>query len=258
MTTVDTNLIVGRCPFRPMPATVEDLALLRTAAGLTRAVATGMDSILFYDPMEGLASDIAAHDSLKEWLSLYAVINPEFPQLERQVADAAQSPQVAGLRLFPTLHRYDLDSKRTLQTAELAAHHGLTLTVTARLFDGRVAPRFVRQETIASAQLTTFLKKIPENLPVILSMFFFNELQTLDVDWSTLPNVYVDLGCCKPNATSLDSMTSWISAERIVFGTGAPFYYWKGARLALSGARLPEREKEAILGLNAMRILRWT
>ena len=38
---VDVNLLVGRCPFRAVPAAPADLVALRSAAGLERAVASG-------------------------------------------------------------------------------------------------------------------------------------------------------------------------------------------------------------------------
>lgn len=258
MTVVDPNLIVGRCPFRPIPSSVEDLARLRSTAGLTRAIGTGFDSLLFFDPIAGLASDLARYEPLAAWLSFYAVINPEFPQLEKQITDAAHNPRIAGLRLFPTLHRFELTSERVMQTAELAARNHLTLTLTARLFDGRVAPRYLNQGVLTAVELKGFLERMPADLSVILSMFFFNELQAIDVDWHALPNVGLDLGCCKPNAVSFDQLTSWFPVDRVVLGTGAPFYYWKGARLALAGARLTDEQKHAVLGGNAKRIFQWT
>ena len=256
MPVVDTNLFVGPCPFREVPSEVDDLLVLRERAGLDLAVATGFRSLLYYDPVAGLDGDLAQYEALSAWLFFYATVNPTFPQVEELVKRASEDARIVGLRLFPTLHHYALASEQALQVAYLAADNGLPVNVAARVFDGRVAPRYVNQGTINRADLTTFLDQSKETT-VILSMFFFNELQPLKVDWDALPNVYLDLGCSKPSAASLDELTSWFPTDRVLFGTAAPFYYWGGSRLGLEGARLTEDQRLGILGGNAMEVFPW-
>ena len=113
MATIDTNLFVGTCPFRDVPADPEALRLLRTAAALDGAIATGFDSVFYHDPEAGLTRDLERFEPLADWLRFYAVINPEFPRLDEQVAAAARDPRIVGLRLFPTLHRYRLSGDRS-------------------------------------------------------------------------------------------------------------------------------------------------
>mgnify|MGYP001442550595 CR=1 FL=1 len=259
MPVVDTNLLVGSCPFRKIPAEPGDLERLRRSASLTRGVATGFRSLLYYDPLAALVEDLTAYEAQADWLHFYAVINPAFPGLERQVTQAGAHRQVAGVRLFPTLHHYDLDAERTYRALELAAARQLPVNLTARIFDGRVAPRYVRQAEVDTASLRRFLEQAAgTGGPVILSMFFFSELRALEVDWEQLPNVYLDLGCSKPNVASLDELPSWFPTERVVFGSGAPFYYWQGSRLGLESSRLATRQQQAILGANAMKVFGWT
>jgi len=256
MPVVDTNFFVGPCPFRETPSDVDDLLALRERAGLDLAIATGFRSLLYYDPIAGLDGDLAQYEALSAWLFFYATINPAFPQLEEQVKRAAGDARIVGLRLFPTLHDGMLASEQAIQVAHLAAEHGLPVNVAARVFDGRVAPRYVNQGMIERADLTAFLNQSKETT-VIFSMFFFNELQSIEVDWDALPNVYLDLGCSKPSVASLDEVPSWFPTDRVLFGTGAPFYYWGGSRLGLAGARLTEDQKQGILGGNAMEVFPW-
>ena len=262
MDLIDVNLFVGDCPFRTIPSNVEDLKRLRDAAGLERAIATSFSSLFYYDPVAGLERDLERYESLCDWLSFFAVVNPDFPQLEQQIERAARDERIVGLRLFPTLHHVPLDSERMMETIQLAAEHDLPVNLTARLTDGRVAPRYVDQAELSSDALVKLLdgageaadKKRPT---VILSMFFFNELQPLQVAWAHLTQVYLDLGCSKPSVASFDELPSWVPRERVLFGSGAPLYYWKGSRLAVEGARLTEDQKSAILGRTAKEIFRW-
>ena len=104
--------------------------------------------------------------------------------------------------------------------------------------------------------LTEFLGQT-KGTSIILSMFYFGELSTLKVDWSQLDHVYLDLGCSKPTSVAFDNLASWFPVDRILFGTGAPFYYWGGDRLSLEASRLTADQQTAILGGNAMEVFSW-
>ena len=256
MPIIDPSLFVGLCPFRSIPSSVAGLRALRERAGLDRAVATGFRSMFYYDPIDGLALDLDEFAPLGDWLSLWSVLNPEFPQIEAQVAQAADEGRVAGVRLFPALHHFRLSSDRCLEATRLAAARGLPVNVAARLFDGRVAPRMVDQGEVDPGDLVAFLGETTD-ATVILSMFFFPEVQSLDLDWGKLPNVYVDLGCSKPAAPALDRLGDWFPLGRVLYGSGAPLYYWGGSRLALEGCQLDDDVKAAMLGGTAKEVLRW-
>ncbi len=253
---IDASLFVGACAFRELPSSVDDLQALRLHAELDRAVATGFRSIFYFDPIDGLAKDLAQYETLAEWLYFWAVVNPEFPQLEALANQAKDEDRIVGLRLFPGLHGYRLDSERLKIVVDMSVERGLPINITARLFDIRVAPKMVTQEDIDLSDLAAFLERTKKTT-AILSMFFFNELTRLKVDWHDLPNVYIDLGCCKPTAASFDDLPSWFPTNRVLFGTGAPYYYWAGSRLALEGAQLPHADKQAILGNNAKEVFSW-
>lgn len=256
MSIIDASLFVGACPFRQVPSSIQDLNAMRKRAGIDRAAGTGFRSIFHYDPIEALALDLAAFEPLKDWLRFWAVVNPEFPQLEAQVSGAAGDGRVVGVRLFPCLHHFKLSSDRCVEAVRLATQHGLPVNVTARLFDGRVAPKMIDQADADREDLVSFLDQA-NDATVVLSMYFFNELQPLKVDWDRHPNVYLDLGCAKPNSASLDGLDAWFPTGRVVYGTGAPLYYWGGSRLALEGCRLDDAAKAGIAGETAKEVLRW-
>ena len=256
MAIIDTGLLVGPCPFRSVPSSVADLVALRQAAELDCAVATGFRSLLYYDPIAGLEQDLAEYDSLAEWLFFYAVVNPEFPQWAKLVNWVATNQRLVGVRLVPALHHYALDTPLFGEIVDLAGQLQLPVNLMARVFDDRIAPRFVDQRVPSLDAVAAFLARCGETR-VILSMFYFNELKVLPVDWANLPHGYVDFGCCKPSVVSLDELGEWFPLERALFGTGAPFYYWQGSRLGLAGSRLEDKAKQGILGQNALEVLGW-
>ena len=256
MTIVDTSLLVGCCPFRYLPSSVADLSALRVAAGLDRAVAMGFASLLYYDPLAGLERDLAEYESLAEWLFFDAVVNPEFPLSAEMIARASADRRLAGVRLVPALHHYALDTPAVGEAVALAGESGLPVNLMARIFDDRVAPRFIDQQVPTLEAVSGFLQRSGQTR-IILSMFYFSELKVLSVDWVNLPHVYVDFGCCKPSVASLDELGAWFPLERALYGSGAPFYYWQGARLGLECAHLSAEQKQGILGQNALGVFGW-
>jgi len=253
---VDTGLLLGPCPFRSLPSSLEDLVELRERAGLERAVASGFRSLLYFDPLMGLAEDLKAYESLADWLFFYAALNPDFPQWQEGLRYAAQEPRIAGVRLVPAMHHYDLGTTPVRQLVQTAGQMGVPVNLMARIFDDRIAPRFVAQKVPPLAEVADFLRANSETT-LVLSMFFFSELKALEVDWTELPNAYVDFGCSKPNVASLDELATWFPVERALFGSGAPFYYWGGSRLGLEGSRLGDQERRGLLADNAHKVFTW-
>ena len=94
----DINLILGPCPFRSIPSSVDELERLKRRAGLERAVASGFRSLLYYDTLSGLHEDMVHYGPLRTWLSFYATINPRFPQMEKGVRRAAADERIAAVR----------------------------------------------------------------------------------------------------------------------------------------------------------------
>ncbi len=256
MAIIDTGLLLGPCPFRDIPSSVDDLCLLRQAAGLDRAVATGFRSLLYYDPIAGLQRDLDEYGALSEWLRFYAVVDPQFPQWTELLRRVAADRRLVGLRLVPALHHYRLDARVLGEIVALAGELRLPINLMGRVFDDRVAPRFVEQAVPNLEAVADFLPQCGETR-VILSMFYFSELRALSVDWSRLRNVYVDFGCCKPNVAALDELGNWFPLQRALFGTGAPYYYWQGSRLGLAGSHLSDEVQKGMLGDNAQEVFAW-
>lgn len=252
----DSNLILGPCPFRPIPSSVEELQALQRRAGLRRAVASGFRSLLYYDTLAGLDEDMVHYASLREWLRFYATIDPRFPQIERGVRRAATDERIAAVRLLPALHHYRLDAPEVNDVMAAARAEGVPINLMARIFDDRVAPQYVRQVVPEPEQVAAFLTR-HSGVKIALSMFYFNELKALDLDWHALPHVYVDFGCSKPNVASLDVLEKVFPTERALFGTGAPFYYWAGSRLGLEGSELSPETMRAVMTDNAQDFFAW-
>jgi predicted TIM-barrel fold metal-dependent hydrolase len=256
MSVVDTTLLVGSCPFRDVPGRMDDLNRLRERAELDLAVATGFRSLFYFDPVDGLERDLDEFAEASEWLRFLTVINPEFPNLEQQMERAGKDARICGCRLVPGLHRYALLSDRVRIVCSAADEAGLPVVISGRIFDDRVAPRAIGQAPVDMGELSELLQA-ESSTTFVLSMFFFGELKGMGADWEGLPNVYLDLGCSKPSSASFDELPTWFPVNRVVFGTGAPYYYWGGSRLALEGSTLTEDVKADILGNNALEVFSW-
>ena len=254
---IDVNWYVGNCPFRSLKTQSKDLAQLKVKAGISRAVACDFNSLLYYDAMDGTEEALRRYESLSDWLQFYMVVNPFFPKWEKAVEHAAQDPRIAAIRIAPCLHHYSVDAPEVQMLIDLASKCGIPVNLMARLFDERVAPQYLKQVVPGRGALLEFLRRCSGEARVSLSMFYFDELVAFDIDWVSNPNLYIDVGCSKPNVASLDELPSWFPIERALFGTGAPLYYWGGSRLGLEGAEWTTGQQKDVLADNAKNFFSW-
>lgn len=254
---IDVNWYVGNYPFRSLKTQPKDLAQLRVKSGISRAIACDFNSLFYYDSMDGIEETLRRYESLSDWLQFYLVVNPSFPKWEKAIEHAAQDSRIAAIRIAPCLHHYSVDAPEVQMLIDLASKCGIPINVMARLFDDRVAPQCVQQIVPSRASVLDFLRSCSVEARISLSMFYFDELMALDIDWVRNPNLYIDVGCSKPNVASLDELPSWFPIERVLFGTGAPLYYWGGSRLGLEGAEWTVVQQQDVLADNAKVFFEW-
>jgi len=76
------------------------------------------------------------------------------------------------------------------------------------------------------------------------------------LDIQSFPNVYVDTSGSQPNNGMVEYAVEKIGAERVLYGSDAVGRDFSAQLGRIYGAKIKEKERELILGLNAQRILR--
>jgi predicted TIM-barrel fold metal-dependent hydrolase len=253
-TLIDVNVTLGRWPFRrlPLDETPALVAKLRQH-GVTQSWAGTFDGLLHKDLAAAnarLAAECRKHG--RGLLVPFGSVNPTLPDWEEDLRRCAEVHGMPGIRLHPNYHGYTLDNPAFAKLLSLAAERRLLVQLVADMEDERMQHRLARVPRLDAKPLPGLLKPLPGLRLVLLN-------------WSRSVNA----GMAKPLAhagVSFDIATlesvggvanliQQISAERVLFGSHSPFFYFESSLLKLKESALPVEQSLAVRTSNARRLL---
>lgn len=250
----DVNVTLGRWPFRRVPFddTPALVGKLREQ-GVTAAWAGTFDGVFHNDLAAAnarVAEDCRRHG--RGLLRPFGSVNPQLPGWERDVQQCAEMHQMAGIRLHPTYHGYRLDDPAFAQLLALARQRGLIVQIVADMEDERTQHRLARAPHADFRPLPPLLRAEPG-------------VQVVLLNWSRSVNLLLakqlaEAGACFDIATvenvgGVENLIRQISADRVVFGSHAPVFYFESAMLKLQESALAADVRQAVCSGNAARLL---
>jgi hypothetical protein len=217
----DINTAIGHWPFRQVPdQSACQLRALLTAKGMGGAATANTHGLFYLDCHDAnveLAEAIADH---ADFFVGVATLNPMYAAWERDLPACRQELGLRALRLAPQYHGYRLDCPEALAIAKAASDLGMPVLVPHRVVDPRGRHWFDTEQTIELADIAALCEAAPEATVIVTeACFYANAL--LGEDGSVrYPNLYLELSRARDGMCELPAE---IAAERMVFGTGAPF-----------------------------------
>lgn len=248
---VDVNVNLSRWPTRRVQFddTGALVAKLREA-GVTQAWAGSFDALLHKDLAivnARLAAESRRH--ARGVLVPFGSINPKSPDWEDDLRRCAEEHRMPGIRLHPNYHGYNLDEPEFARLLRLATERGLLVQLALVMEDERMMHRLLRVEPVDAGPLSKVVKETPG-----LRLVLLNALRTLRgqalVDLMAAGEVYVEIAMLEGVGA-----VAKLPAERVLFGSHAPLFYFESALLKLKEAALGEQQRHAIRGGNAQRLL---
>lgn len=157
---------------------------------------------------------------------------------------------VAAVRLMPMHHCYSLDAAKVAELIEdLAKNGGPVPTVQMRMEDKRTQhPRAVIPGLNVD-DLLALARRFP-SLPLVALCAYRSEALRLGRESA---NIHFDLSHVESMRTVTTLLTT-VPAERVLFGSHAPFLYARSALMKLQAADVPEEARRAIGSANAERV----
>jgi predicted TIM-barrel fold metal-dependent hydrolase len=253
--TVDVNVSLFRWPTRRLP--LDDTAAfvrLLKAKGATQAWAGSFEGLLHRDVAgvnERLAEECRRFgDGL---LLPFGVVDLQLPDWERDVERCADVHHMAGIRLHPNYHAYGLDDPRFEQLLSLAEAKDLIVQIAVRMEDPRTQHRLLRVPDVDVQPLQAVAARHPKARLVLLNALLSSggELQS---SLAQAGQVYFDIATLE-GVGGLTRLLKFLPADRVLFGSHAPFFVWDSAALKLKESELPEPVLEQIRQRNAARLL---
>ncbi len=251
----DVNVNLGRWPRRRLPCDAPERLMDKLRSrGVVQAWAGSLEGLFHKDLT-------AANDRLAEVCRRYGKgqllpfgsLNPRLPGWEKDLHRIAGIHRFRGIRLHPNYHGYRLDDPLLARILELAAKRKLIVQLALVMEDERMMHPLLRVEPVDPAPLAALVQGIPE-----LRIVLINALRTLRGkalrSLLSLGNVWVEISMLE-GAGGLARLLEQVPADRILFGSHSPLFYFEAAELKLQESPLTPEERRAICRGNAERIL---
>lgn len=230
----DLNTAVGHWPFRQVPnQTPDELRRSLEGSGISGAAVANTNGLFYkncHDANLELADGLGPHG---EFFTGVATLNPLYAAWERDLLACREVLGLCAVRLVPQYHRYALDGPQAVAMVRSAAALGLPVLVPHRVVDVRQRHWFDTERTIACEEVGALCVAAPE-ATVIVTEASLPGSALIDAEgmWR-YPGLYLE-----SSRLNLSSFPEEVAAERILFGTGAPFKHMRPAILKLEIADL--------------------
>jgi hypothetical protein len=269
---VDVNVHLSHWPFRRLPLD-ETPALVRKLRelGVTSAWCGSFDAVLHRDigavnaRLFEACNDRAAGGPAGSnpaggnpagggMLVPFGTVNPNFPDWEEDLRRCHEVFRMPGIRLYPNYHGYKLDAPPFARLLHLAAERRLIVQIAIAMEDERVQHPMVRVPPVDVAPLPAVLETVPAARVLLLNalrgprggvLSALGKIDQVSFDIATLENV-----------GGVATVIEQVSADRLLYGSHAPFFYPEAAAFKMKESALGAEAARKVLSGNAARMLK--
>jgi len=255
---VDVNAYLGHFAFRRLRHnTAASLLTLMDSKGIDKAVVSSASAITYRNAQAGneeMAEEVRGH---RDRLIPFAVINPFYAGSLDDLKICHEEFGMAGLRLYPKWHNYQLSDPRCKDLVNTATERGMVISIPIRVEDRRQRSWLLNVPDVPLVEIVELVKAHPESRFILLNGIGYTG-SPLGRKGNDLPSNYaIELSRLSAVlANELGQLITNLGVERVMFGTGMPFKYPDPALLKLEVLDASEPDKEKIRGQNATTWLR--
>ncbi|MBP7049521.1 MAG: amidohydrolase family protein [Phycisphaerae bacterium] len=255
---VDANAYLGHFAFRRLRHnTAASLLALMDAKGIDKAVVSSAAAITYRNAQAGneeVATEVAGH---RDRLIPFAVVNPSYAGWRDDLKACHEEIGVAGLRLYPKWHNYDLAGPCCRELVNAATERGMVVSLPIRAEDNRQRSWLLDIPDVPLDEIVQLVKTCPKARFVLLNGVGYTS-SPLGQKNSGLPSNYaIELSRLSAVlGNEIGQLIANLGVERLMFGSGVPFNYPDPALLKLDVLDADESDKEKIRSQNAMTWIR--
>jgi predicted TIM-barrel fold metal-dependent hydrolase len=248
---LDVNAYLGPFAFRALRHDDAAGLLARMdAKGIGQAVVSSALAITYRNTQpanERLAAEVKGR---ADRLIPFAVINPAYAGWEDDLR-ACRELGFRGLRLYPKWHGYALSDAACLELVDAATALGMPISIPIRVEDVRNQSWLVDVPEVPLADVAALVAARPNARFIILNGAGFAG-GALGRKGALPANYLIEISRMDSVLTDeIGRLAASLGADRLAFGTGAPFHYPDLALLKLEVLRASEADKARIARGNA-------
>lgn len=256
---IDTNVDLLGWPFRTLKyGKTEDLVAKLKSHRVEEAWAGSFEA-LFHKNIDAVNRRLVEEcEPHKGFLIPIGTVNPAWPDWEEDLRRCDEEYGMMGIRLYPSYQNYTLDDPDFSRLVAAAAERGLIVQIAVEMDDERVHHPRVHVPAVDVTPLAQVLGNAPHARVQLLNPFRHvrgGRLTTMIED----TNVMFDVSNLEGNGgiERLIAGNHWflsgsVPADRLLFGTHAPYFPAENAVLKLFESRLTKEQLQQVMRDNAI------
>jgi predicted TIM-barrel fold metal-dependent hydrolase len=248
---VDTNVNLFHWPFRRLPldrteVLVEKLRSLR----IDHAWAGSFEGLLHRDIT---AVNRRVFDQCRQHPELTPIgsINPMLPDWQSDLKVCFQQFKVPAVRLHPNYHGYTLGDPIFADVLRRVASAGRLVQLCVAMEDARTQHPLVRVPDVDLSPLADVMTAIPRARVQLLN---YRPNSSLLNSLALVPGLYFDTARVE-GTDGVAALLRSVKAERVMFGTHAPFLIPEASLIRVAEANLNDDDSRALLGGTALGLM---
>jgi len=255
---LDVNAYLGHFAFRRLRYNAAaSLLSLMDSKRIDKAVVSSAGAITYRNAQAGneeVAEEVRGHS---DRLIPFAVINPFYAGWKDDLKICHEEFGVAGLRLYPKWHNYQLSSPYCQELVDAATERGMVISIPIRVEDNRQRSWLLNVRDVPLEEIVELVKAHPRARFILLNGIGYTRCPLGRKDNGLPSNYAIELSRLSAVlANELGQLITNLGAERVMFGTGMTFNYPDPALVKLEVLDASELDKEKIRSQNAMTWLR--
>ena len=245
----DINTAIGHWPFRRLPRrTAGELRQYLQSYGVKGAAVASTPALFYMNCQDAnleLAEEIALH---RDFFVGVATLNPAYAAAVRDLDVCVEKLGFRALRLSPCYHNYNLADGTADALLTRAGELGISVLLPNEIVNFRQKHWMEPNQPLGMESVLAICARFPQ-------VTFFGTEGGYNLSMTAPPNL-----CWKCPATTPAMAKCWPTwcgngAERILFGSGAPFKEIEPSLLKLHHCQISDAQKDLIAGGNARRLL---